>query len=250
MSRVLAGRTWHAIASKSNGYIQNVDTDGLMDYARSQDAVLCMQRGIGDFAIAGAPLIWLAAYKATDAKVDQVLNSLFVIDRHRTIEQDAAFGVRQIVDIALKALSPGVNDSTTAVTSIDYLTVIMTRLASRRLPSPYRYDGEQLRVIAVAPSFHGLWALAFNQIRRSANDKPAVLWRLLRAFDVTAGQTQNSGRRRVLRRHLAVYDEYIRSIEPEADRVRLEDALRRASAALKDGVEHQDPAPISIENAA
>jgi uncharacterized membrane protein len=70
------------------------------------------------------------------------LQAAYTIDRHRTVEQDSAFGIRQIVDMALKALSPGINDTTTAVMCVDYLSAILARLASRPIPSSHRYEGE------------------------------------------------------------------------------------------------------------
>lgn len=74
------------------------------------------------------------------------------IDRHRTVEQDSGFGIRQIVDMALRALSPGINDTTTAVTCVDYLTAILGRLASRPIPSSRRYEEGELRIIAIGPT--------------------------------------------------------------------------------------------------
>ncbi|WP_437688145.1 DUF2254 family protein [Sorangium sp. So ce176] len=76
------------------------------------------------------------------------MDELYMIGGHRTADQDPSFGVQQIVDVALKALSPGINDTTTAVTCVDYLSAILARAAGRRPVSPYRFDGGELRVIA------------------------------------------------------------------------------------------------------
>jgi len=84
------------------------------------------------------------------------------------VQQDASFGIRQIVDIALKALSPGVNDTTTAVMCVDYLGAILDRLAVRGIASPHRLDQGELRVIARGSSFESLLAEAFDQIRKNA----------------------------------------------------------------------------------
>jgi uncharacterized membrane protein len=87
------------------------------------------------------------------------------IDNFRTIKQDAAFGIRQIVDIALKAPSPGVVETTTAVICLDHLTVIMARLISRKIPSLYRYEEDELRVIAKVPDFKSLLSESFRARR-------------------------------------------------------------------------------------
>ncbi len=96
------------------------------------------------------------------------LQAAYGIDRHRTVEQDSAFGIRQLVDMALRALSPGINDTTTAVMCVDYLTAILARLASRNIPSSHRYEEGELRVITIGPTFAGLVAESFDQIRGSA----------------------------------------------------------------------------------
>ena len=93
------------------------------------------------------------------------LQAAYSISRHRTLQQDCAFGIRQIVDMALRALSPSTNDTTTAVMCVDYLAAILARLASRNIPSSHRYEEGELRVIAVGPTFASLVAESFDQIR-------------------------------------------------------------------------------------
>ena len=73
-------------------------------------------------------------WRSRQKEIVAALQAAYHIDRHRTVEQDPAFGIRQIVDMALRALSPGINDTTTAVMCVDYLTAILARLASRRIP--------------------------------------------------------------------------------------------------------------------
>ncbi len=85
---------------------------------------------MGEFVVQGTTLASLALEAPLDEEIVLTLQAAYRIDRHRTVEQDAAFGIRQIVDMALRALSPGVNDTTTAVMCVDYLTAILARLAS------------------------------------------------------------------------------------------------------------------------
>jgi uncharacterized membrane protein len=105
------------------------------------------------------------------------------------VEQDAAFGIRQIVDMALKALSPGINDTTTAVMCVDYLTAILARLAPRQIPSSHRYEEGELRVIAEGPSFESLLAESFDQIRSNAKGDVAIMSRMLDALQTIASLT-------------------------------------------------------------
>jgi uncharacterized membrane protein len=125
---------------------------------------------------------------------------MFVITRQRTVQQDAGFGIRQIVDIAMKALSPGINDTTTAVMCVDYLAAILVQLAQRQIPTSYRFDDRELRMITRGPSFQSLVAEAFDQIRQNAKGNVAVLTRLLQAFELIAAATKLEPRRQCLQR--------------------------------------------------
>ena len=187
--RSLEKLTWRPVPAKMSGYIQNVDSDALLRLARDRKTILRMEHGIGDFVVEETALAALALEDPLDQETIAALNSSYSISSHRTIEQDPAFGVRQIVDIALKALSPGVNDTSTAVMCVDYLAAIMARLASRQFPSSRRYEEGELRVITVAPTFESLLAESFDQIRRSAEGNVAVMARMLSAFENIASLT-------------------------------------------------------------
>lgn len=107
--------------------------------------------------------------------------------------------MRQIVDIALKALSPGINDTTTAIICIDHLGALLAQLADRHLPGPLRVDDGRVRVVAVRPSFGQMVASALDQIRGSADGNVAVYQRLLTALATVAQRTPDPGRRQTLR---------------------------------------------------
>ena len=124
-----------------------------------------------------------------------------MIGRQRTVQQDAGFGIRQIVDMAMKALSPGVNDTTTAIMCVDYLAAILTRLASRTIASPFRLEEGELRLIARGPSFASLLAEALDQIRQNAEGNVAILARLIRTLETIESVTTKPQRREALRLH-------------------------------------------------
>lgn len=126
-------QAWQPVASTRSGYIQNVDADGLLAFAQRHGAVVRMACGIGEFVVERAPLVWLQSAVTIDPDATGKLPGLYAIGDFRTIEQDAEFGIRQIVDIALKALSPGINDTTTAVTCVDYLGTILAAAARQRI---------------------------------------------------------------------------------------------------------------------
>lgn len=169
------GGPWRTVAARRNGYIVAVESEALMDYACRHGALLRMELAVGEFAIESQPLASLAGGKPDAEAEAEELDDLYAIDTERTIEQDAAFGLQQIIDVAARALSPGINNPGTATLCIDWLTALLVRLAHRRLPSRIRvYEGKP-RVLAKGPSFESLTALVFGALVRYANGKPEVL---------------------------------------------------------------------------
>ncbi len=195
----LSERSWQAVSARGNGYIQSVDNATLMRLAREHQTIVRMERGVGEFVVQNTALASLALEDPPGKEIIADLQEAYSINRFRTVEHDSAFGIRQIVDMALKALSPGINDTTTAVMSVDYLTAILARLASRNIPSSCRYEDGQLRVITIGPTFEGLLAESFDQIRGSAKGNVAIMLRILGALQTIAGLTASPGRRRALR---------------------------------------------------
>jgi len=224
----LASAVWHPIPARETGYIQAVDGDGLLRFAREREAVVRMERGVGEFVVEGAPLVAVAGGGPPDDGLADAVADLYTVGRQRTMVQDAGFGVRQIVDIALKALSPGINDTTTAVTCVQYLSAVLARLAARRLADPCRMDGGTLRVIVRGANFPGLLGEAFDQIRRNAEGNVAVLLALLDALEVVAGRTQDAGRLVAVARQVELIAEVARRTIPLLpDRADIESALDR-----------------------
>jgi uncharacterized membrane protein len=193
-----AEQDWSAVVARKTGYIESVDGKVLMTFARERRTILRMERGIGEFVIEGSPLISLEGLGELDETTKAELNAAYLISPQRTVQQDVAFGIRQIVDIAMKALSPGINETTTAVMCVDYLAAILVRLVARRVATSHRLDQGELRLIARGPSFESLVAEAFDQIRQNAEGNIAVLTRQLQALEIIACRTGNVHRRRVL----------------------------------------------------
>ena len=190
--------TWQPVKASESGYIQSVDNDELVHLARDKHTIVWMDHGIGDFVVENTTLASLALAVPPDQATIDALQATFRISRHRTVDQDVAFGIRQIVDIALKALSPSINDTTTAVMCVDYLTAILARLAQRQIPSSRRFEDGELRVIAKGPTFKGLVAESFDQIRSNAKGNVAIMSPMLGALQTLASLTTSPCRRRVL----------------------------------------------------
>jgi uncharacterized membrane protein len=226
--------SWYPVPAAVNGYIQSVDNDALLRLARDRKTVVRMERGIGTFVVQNTALASLALDDPPDLETIKDLNAAYNVGRHRTVEQDPAFGIRQIVDMALKALSPGVNDTSTAVICIDYLTAILAQLAPRKFPASLRYEGDRLSVITIAPTFEGLLAEAFDQIRGSAIGNVGIMARMLSAIETLASLTASPRRRRALHEQVLWIAEIAgRTTESAHERERLARRLLEVREILK-----------------
>jgi uncharacterized membrane protein len=143
-----------------------------------------------------------------------------------------------MVDIAIKALSPGVNDTSTAIASIDEIGAVLVRLSTRRVENPYRTAGGRVRVIATGPTFASLVRTALDEIRWNAGANVRVLRRVLRFLETLVGCTIDPARQAVLldeaARLLAVGEDTIRDhkdrAEVRADYDRIAAAVNTADA--------------------
>jgi len=226
--------SWQAVAARGNGYIQNVDNAALLRLAREHQTIVWMERSIGAFVVHDTTLASLALKDPPGKEIIADLQAAYSINRYRKVEHDSAFGIRQIVDMALHALSPSINDTTTAVMCVDYLTAILARLASRQIPSSRRYEEGELRVLTIGPTFEDLLAESFDQIRSSAKGNVAIMLRILGAFQTIAGLTASPGRRRALRDQMLWITELAeRTLESAHDRARIDTRLARVREALE-----------------
>jgi uncharacterized membrane protein len=223
---------WHAIASLRTGYVQGVAIEELVRCAEACDAVIRMEKGVGEFVATHTTLAWVSAPGPPGEDFMARVRDAYSVNRYRTIDQDPSFGVRQIVDIALRALSPGINDPATAVMCLDYLSAILAHLAGRPFPAAHRCSGGRLRVIAITPTFEKLLDDALDEIRASARGNVKVLDALAVVIRTVAEQTFDADRRRALREKLDCLDELSASIESSLDRKRFLEHLRDAQRLI------------------
>jgi uncharacterized membrane protein len=232
--RLPSERKWRAVMAQESGYIQGVNSEALVRLARDRNTIVWMDHGIGEFVVQNTTLASLALEEPPDQATIDALQATFSISRYRTVDQDAGFGIRQIVDIALKALSPGINDTTTAIMCVDYLTAILARIARRQIPSSRRYEEGEIRVFAKGPSFESLLAESFDQIRRNAKGDVAIMSRMLGAFQTLASVTASPRRCRALGEQVDWIAELAeRSVESAHDRVRIDARLARVREVLE-----------------
>ncbi|HEY9197840.1 MAG TPA: DUF2254 domain-containing protein [Gammaproteobacteria bacterium] len=190
-----------AVVAPKDGYLQLVDADALMKFAQESDVVVKIERRPGDYVVAGTVLASAWPGQKIDRELEQRIVSVFVIDQVRTTVQDIEFAVEQLVEIAVRALSPGVNNPFTAISCIDRLGAALCRLAQREMPPPCRHDEQgRLRVMAPASSFAEIADAAFNPIREYARTSTVVTRRLLQTLAIVGQFARRSDDRQAVRR--------------------------------------------------
>jgi uncharacterized membrane protein len=172
------------IVSRRSGYIRFVDVPYLVECAKSYSVQIALERRVGHFVPAGVPI--LRVFEAGRVTPEREARLLTAIDIGpvRTMQQDVEFGIIQIVDIALRAISPAVNDPTTAINCIDQLSRVLIYWTNRSPPKSYMHGPPSvLRVVVPWIGFDGLLDTAFEQIRHYSRSDIAVSLRLIRAID-------------------------------------------------------------------
>ncbi|HTV33291.1 MAG TPA: DUF2254 domain-containing protein [Methylocella sp.] len=172
------------VLNDQSGYICFIDSVRLLQLAKAYGLRIRVLRPVGHFVPSGLPLFTVSHESRLTVERSAELKAAFVIGPMRTLQQDVEFGVLQIVDIALKAISPAVNDPSTAITCVDQLTRILIRWTGRAPPAALLCSPPHVaRVIIPWSDFDHLLDTAFEQIRHYSVNDVAISLRLLRAFD-------------------------------------------------------------------
>jgi uncharacterized membrane protein len=162
---------------------------------------------VGDFVSVDEPLFNL--YDGATTVDDQVLRAAVLLGAERTMEQDPTFAFRIVVDIALKALSPAINDPTTAVLAIDQLHRLLRKVGTRHLRTDEILDESgQLRAILRTPNWEDVVNLSFNEIRSCGSNNMQIV-RRLRAMIENLVQTLPPHRHAALQQELSILDREI-----------------------------------------
>jgi uncharacterized membrane protein len=219
-----------------SGYIRYIDVDHLIALARAYHVCVRLERRVGQFVPGGVPLMRVSRPERVPA--DRAMHLIAAVDigPTRTMQQDVEFGILQIVDIALRAMSPAINDPSTAITCVDQLSRIMIQWISRvPPPSHYYAPPHVLRLVVPWVTFDNLLDTAFEQIRHYAAADVAVNLRLMRAFSDIATATQLADlRMRLLERAKRVAVGSAGHL-PEDDLAKLQQRLAALSSSIAPG---------------
>lgn len=222
------------IRAEESGYLQMVDEDKLMSIAQQANIFLKMHVRPGDFIIRDSILGEIyPGDRMSDDLNSQIINT-FIIGRSRTSTQDVRFLFEQLVEIAARALSPGMNDPFTASMCIDRLSQGLCRFASRELPSAYRFDEKQrLRITAIPTTFEDMLSLSFDQIRHYGGADVRIVKHIMTALQAVAECIDDQEQKETLHRYInMVWQECRQRLTAEWDRREAEKCYQLAIDTL------------------
>ncbi|EME64069.1 hypothetical protein G352_13657 [Rhodococcus ruber BKS 20-38] len=229
----------HYVEAASSGFLVELDEHALLAAAEQAEAVVWVSRPVGSPALAGTPVASWWSPRPQPLTEDEArrlcvrVRGALRTGSERTAVQDIGYGLRQLTDVVVRALSPGINDPTTAVHGLVSCTAVLGDLLDRRLgPYPLCDEHGRVRVVLARPTFAELLDLVCTQPRLYGADDPAVLDALLSmlrelAWKATTAQqraaiTDQLGR---LQKHIAGHD--------AANRAQFDDLARRVGQALE-----------------
>lgn len=170
-----------------------------------------------------------------DDDLDGEIRGHFYFGHRRTSTQDVEFSIAQLVEVAVRALSPGINDPTTAMSCVDRLGASLYTLAGRTIPSPEHHDDQgHLRILAASSTASGIVDACLNQIRQAARKDTSVTMRLLETIAVVARQSKDPMLLGALRRQAeAIHRGAVAGLDDPIDREDAEDAEERYRKAVE-----------------
>lgn len=213
------------------GYVQSIEVHEILHWAVENRSVVRLDFRPGDFVVDGDHKVMVCPAPADPEQVRREIGRFIVSGRQRTPTQDVEFAIRHLVEVAVRALSPGINDPFTALAVIDRLRGGLARIAARQTPSPILADANgEVRIVRRVSDFPGIVAAAFDQIRQAGARMPSVLIHMLQAIASLAEHLRTEDQREVMRRHA----DLLRAAAADqiTDRSDLEDVERAFQQAL------------------
>ena len=228
------GSAGGTLAAPRSGYLQFIDRRTLVRIASGADVVIHMMYRPGHFLVQGHPYATVWPAERADV-VARELGRSHVTGPYRTLAQDLSFGLDQLVEIALRALSPAVNDTFTAMTCIDWIGDSLYKVTGNWQPRHvYRDDKGEVRVITTEPTYERLVERSFEKVRQSGRGMPAIMIRQLDALAKIMQRSDSRQDRAFLAQQAMMIERLaVASVDEPAD---LAD-VRRAYQAVIDQVE-------------
>ncbi len=223
-----------AVAAPRSGYLQYVEHKTLVTIATEVDAVIHVLYRPGHFIIQGSQYAAVWPAEAAD-QVARELATAHVTGPYRTLAQDVSFGIDQLVEICIRALSSAVNDTFTALTCVDWIGDSLSKVTGRWQPTRvYRDAAGAVRVISTEPTWDRLVRRAFEKVRQAASGMPAVMIRQLDALTAIMERTTTATDRQVLLDQAAMIERLsAATVSEPADRADITRAYQEVVAASR-----------------
>jgi uncharacterized membrane protein len=221
--RARPGEPGETIASHEDGYLEAIDAEALLAAAEMRGLMVRTEALVGSFLLSGAPLATVWPQGVVDVDLAERLRTAFVIGPERTRQQDVELGIRQLADIAVRALSPAVNDPTTAMLCIDRLGQLLVRAGSREETDVVVGPGGGC-VVLQGPSFARLTDVAFTQIRHYGAGDSLVATHLMTTLGAVAARVS-------VTQHDPLREQAAALLAEVRQALRVEDDVSRVEAA-------------------
>ena len=233
-----------SIPGNADGYLQAIDADRLMEIAVEHDLRIELTHRPGDFVSETDTLALARPGGQIDETLKADIQTVFLIGNRRTPRQDLECAIYELVEVALRALSPGINDPFTAMSCLDYLGACLVRLATREFPGKLRHDDQgKLRLITRPPTFDSAINAAFDQIRQEGRGHVDVTLRAMEALTRIAFAVESTQRAKVLRQQADMLLRGSQEFAEASDRAAVESRYSRLTKALDQL--HKSPPPRS-----
>jgi uncharacterized membrane protein len=224
------GQDGGIVAAPRSGYLQFIDRSTLVRIASGADVVIQMTHRPGHFLVQGYPYATVWPADQVDVVARKLARS-HVTGPYRTLAQDVSFGLDQLVEIALRALSPAVNDTFTAMTCIDWIGDSLYKVTGNWQPQHVYCDAQgEVRVITTEPTYQRLVQRSFEKVRQAGRGMPAIMIRQLDALAKIMQRAQTQEERELLAGQAAMIERLAAaSVDEPAD---LADVRRAYQAAI------------------
>jgi uncharacterized membrane protein len=222
------------VRATRSDYIEAVDAEELIALAEEKDLLIVIERRPGDFIGEEEVITRVSPAERATAELQQCVRNSLILGPERTQTQDPEFVLNELVEIAVRALSPSINDPATACLCVDRLGAALAKIAARPVPSAFRYDrAGNLRLVAKHHAFEGLANAAFNQIRQYGRKSVPITVRLLEAIRRVASRVQRDEDRATLLQHAEMIMRGSEKADFDSnDRADIEERYRLVVAAL------------------
>jgi uncharacterized membrane protein len=207
------------IPARKSGYLQEVHANALYELAMRKQVTIRVRPQVGHHLVAGSALGW--AWSAAGDSLDQdaltkEVQGTVAMTPERKVDEDVAFGIRQLIDIAMRGVAPSVNDPYTAVQAVQHLTIILVAMAKVDTTDITLYEGDALRVYVPTADFVLALSTVVDSVRRTAASRPRVVVALLRLLETVAACGTSAHRRSVVGSHVAPIVEDAQRAIPQA----------------------------------